>query len=245
MTINLYWLKGVLRGFGPMLFLRVPQYAPAGSATRRLLGSYVDEVDYGLFGSRCAPTLNHAWQPEFFLDQARPHVPGIDLVQETELAGLRQTFKIDKKAGLKAKASFPGAPASAGFELDYSKLETTTIEFGEGSKKYYLPSQVIKRAYEKFASMSDRVDPVIFDREVMLVDQIAIVRNLKIEVESKSTFGTDVDAKVEKVTKVEAGVEYKRESDRKLSLKISDDKEYLFAVSAVEANELVKRNLGD
>lgn len=245
MTINLYWLQGIIKGFGPMLFLRVPQHAPAGSATRRLLGSYVDEVDYGFFGTRCAPTLNHAWQPEFFLSQARQVVQGVDLVQETELAGIRQTFKLDKKAGFKAKASFPGAPASAGFEIDYSKLETTTIEFGEGSKKYYIPSRVILRAYEDFAKRSEAVDPILFDREVMLVDQIVIARNLKIEIEAKTSFGADVEAKAGQVSNVEAGVEFRRESDRKLALQLSDNKEYLFAVSAVEANELVKSRFRD
>ena len=136
-----YFSSGIVKGLGNVFFLRILQEAPVGSAPRRLLGSFVDEIEYGLFGSKSAPGLEHSWNPEYFLTKAKalPDWSQNELVLETGLAGFSDQYKIETKAGADAKASFPGAPVSAGIEVDYSRLKTATVKMGAGPRNITFP----------------------------------------------------------------------------------------------------------
>lgn len=243
MGLNLYFSRGIVGGMGFIDFLMVPQEAPEGSAPRKLLGSFVDEIDHGpiFLKTKSSPSLNHAWQPGFFLTLAGKleQLNGVELVQEAGLAKFSQEYKIETKAGLNAKAAFPGAPLSAGVEVDYSRLRRATVTFGPGSKKIYIPRNVALTAYEQFAEASNRHHPILFDPDVMLINQILLVRDLTVDVESKSSFGADFEAKATKVSDTQAGISFSRTGERKYAIQVNDGKDYLFGVGAIEANELV------
>lgn len=70
-----YFSRGLIKGFGKVFFLKVLQEAPDKSAPRRQVGSFVDEIDYGLFSAKCAPGLVHSWDPEYFIKCAKK-LPG-------------------------------------------------------------------------------------------------------------------------------------------------------------------------
>lgn len=238
-----YFSRGLIKGLGKVFFLKVLQEAPAGSPPRRLLGSFVDEVDYGLFSTRSAPGLEHSWDPEYFLKVAKA-LPGWgerELVLETGLAGFTQRYKIETKAGVDAKAAFPGAPVSAGIEVDYSRLQSATVTMGAGSRKIYIPGNFIPAAYEKFAEDPQNYDSILFDDDNMLVDQIVIVKSLAVEVESKVDFTADFQAKAARVNDLGGGISYSRKSERQFEIKVDDGKEYLFAIGAVEADKFADR----
>ncbi|HEU4651977.1 MAG TPA: hypothetical protein VFS49_11250 [Croceibacterium sp.] len=240
-----YFSRGLVKGFGKVFFLKILQEAPEGSAPRRLLGSFVDEIDYGLFSSRCAPGLEHAWDPEYFLKTAR-RLPGWEdreLVLETSLAGFSQDYEIKTKAGVDAKASFPGAPVSAGIEVDYQRLRKARVTMGAGSKKLYIPQNFVPAAYGHFVRDPGSFDPILFDDDIMLVDQLVIVTDLTVEVESKVDFSADFDAKAAGVSGLDGGIAYSRQSARTYQLRVNDGKEYLFALGAVEADKFAEREL--
>ncbi len=238
MGADIYFSSGMIKGMGRVFFLRVPQEAPEGSASRRLLGSYVVEIDYGLFKLKEAPGLEHAWQPEYFFTKAAAvaDLSGVELRQEASLAGFKQDYNIETKAGLNAKASFPGAPIGAGIELDYSKLKKASITLGPGSKKFYIPRDCIETAYKYFAAHSDQYNKVVFDPHRMLVDQIVIATNPQITVESHSSFGADFEAKATKINDLGGGVTFSRKSDRSYAIAVEDGKQYLFAIGAIQAD---------
>jgi hypothetical protein len=238
--MNLYFSKSIFKGLGPVFFLRIPQEAAPGTAPRRLLGSFVEESDGGLFG-KATPGTNHAWEPEYFLSllPKLKSTAGKSHVQQTNLAGITQTVKIEKAAGGNLSGSFPGAPVSAGLQVDYKQLKTAEITLGAGSSKYYIPRGFIQAAYREMAEDSDRFDPIVFNKDNMLVDQIVITANLKVVVESGSEFGAGFEAKAEAVNKLGGGVSYSRKSSRHYEVSVSDGKEYLFALGAIEANKMV------
>ena len=242
MAKDIYFTSGFIRGLGRLFFLRVPQHAPVDSNARRLLGSYVVEIDYGLFKLREAPALEHAWQPGYFLTQAGQVVSlqGVDLVLSADLAGFVQEYRIETRAGAKAKGSFPGAPVGVGLEIDYSKLKTAKVVLGEGSQKFYIPRDYILDAYRTFAGQSDSFHRVVFDSNRMLVDQIVIARNLSIVVESESAFGADFQARADNVNGLEGGVTFRRENERRYEIKVSDGRDYLFAIGAVQADKFAR-----
>jgi hypothetical protein len=238
--MNLYFSKSIFKGLGPVFFLRIPQEAVAGSGPRRLLGSYVDEIDGGLLG-KATPGTNHAWEPEYFLSllPKLKSTAGKTHVQSTSLAGINQSVKIEKSGGANLSGSFPGAPISAGLQVDYKRLKTAEITLGVGSIKYYIPRGFLEAAYKEMAEDSDQFDPIVFDKDNMLVDQIVIARNLKVVVESSAEFDSSFEAKADAVNKLGAGVSYSRKSTRHYEVNVNDGKEYLFALGAIEANKLV------
>ena len=234
-----YFSRGLVRGLGKVFFLKVLQEAPDGSPPRRLLGSFVDEIDYGLFSTKSAPGIDHAWDPEYFLKVARtlPGWEGRALVLEASLAGFTQTYKIESKAGGDAKASFPGAPVSVGIEVDYTRLRSATVKMGPGSRKLYIPQDFVLEAYRQFAEDPTSYDRILFKDDNMLVTQILVVRNLSIEVESTSEFSADFQAKATKVNDLGGGIKYSRKNERKYEISVADEKEYLFGIGAVQADK--------
>jgi hypothetical protein len=235
-----YFSQGILKGLGSVFLLKVLQEAPAGSPPRRLLGSFVNEVDYGLFGIKRAPGLEHSWDPEYFLKIARA-LPGWaerELVLQTDLAGFSQSYKIETKAGAEAKGAFPGAPVSAGLEIDYQRLRQATVTLGPGSKKLYIPDEFVPAAYRKFAAARASYDDILFDDDHMLVTQIVVATDLKIDVQSQSDFSAEFEAKASQVSGLGGGINYKRTSERSYALSVSGGKEYLFAIGAVQADKL-------
>lgn len=111
---------------------------------------------------------------------------------------------------------------------------------GDGSKKIYVPDGYVPAAYEKFVGNPGNYDRILFDDDHMLVTQIVIVKNLTVEVESKSDFSSDFQAKATKVSELDVGVSYAKKSERKYSISVNDGKEYLFAIGAVEADKFAE-----
>lgn len=234
-----YFAQGIVTGLGKLFFLKVLQEASEPSAPRRLLGSFVDEIDYGILSTKSAPGLEHSWDPEYFLKLARA-LPGWEnrvLIETADLAGFSSEYKVETKAGVNANGAFPGAPVTLGIEVDYSKLRTAKVRMGAGSKKLYIPGQFVPAAYEVFAENPTQYDRILFNDDNMLVTQIVIVKNLSIEVESRTEFSASFEAKAEKVSGLGAGVSYKRTGERKFTVSVSDGKEYLFGIKGVEADK--------
>ncbi len=234
-----YFSRGEVKGLGRLFFLKILQEASPGSPPRRLLGSFVDQIVYGFLGTKIAPGLEHSWMPEYFLSsaQALPGWEGRELVTYADLAGFTHEYKVESKAGVKASGAFPGAPVSAGVEVDYGRLKTVNVTMGAGSRKYYIPSNYIPAAYKEFKKNPAAYDGILRSKGNMLVSQIVIVTNLTLEVESRADFTADFQAKADNVANLGGGISYSRTSARKYAISVNDGKEYLFAIGGVEADK--------
>jgi len=241
MTVrSMYFAKAPLVGPGKLHFLVTPQEAPPGSASRQLLGSLVEEMDIGMFGLKQVPGFDHVWKREYLL-QVMAMLPGIagqQLVNEAGLASVSQSLKIDRKFKLGANAPIPGVPASASIGADYTKLKSVTMELGAGCTKYYIPKGFLSAAYDHAQKHSNQVDKEIFDDDYMAVNQVLIVRQMKLVVESNAVFSASFDAKADQITDLKVGVSYSRKSDRTYEIELDDGKDYLFAIGAVQLDAL-------
>lgn len=239
MAGDLYFSRALFKGLGKLYVLKIPQVAGVGSSTRKLLGSYVNEIDRGVWPfKRQIPALNHSWVAEYFLSIASS-VPGNPpkLVEEVELSGFTQTVEIEKSLSGEAKAPFPGVPVSLGIEIDYKLLRKAQLTMGSGSKKFYIPRDIVRKAYRHFALEPSKYEDTVFHSDRMLVDQIVIARDVTLEVESRNEFGVDFDAKATAINDIGGGVEYRRVSERTYKVSIKDGRDYLFAIGGVEADE--------
>lgn len=234
-----YFSRGIVEGLGRVFFLKVLQEAPPQSPPRRLLGSFVDQINYGFLGTKEAPGMEHSWEPEYFLRCAGA-LPGWEtreLVLETALANFTRSYKVETKAGADARAAFPGAPVSVGIEVDYERLKTVTVTMGAGSRKLYIPREFVPAAYKAFRKNAEAYDDILASSKHMLVNQIVLVRNLTLKVDSRADFSTDFQAKATHVNDLGGGIRYSRKSERSYEIEVSDGKEYLFAIGGIEADK--------
>lgn len=235
-----YFAKAPLRGVGKMHFLVTPQEAAVGSAPRTLLGSLVKEIDVGLFSLKEVPGLEHTWKREYVLQvlQQDPSLQNVPLVEEVSLASVSQELKVEKKFKLGIDANVPGVPASATIGIDFTKVRKVNMELGEGCRKIYIPEDFLKSGYAHAQKHSNQFDRQLFDDDRMAVSQILIVRKMKVTVESESNFTGDFQAKATDINGLGLGVTYEKKTERKYEIDLDDGKEYLFAIRAVQLDNL-------
>jgi hypothetical protein len=236
---NLYFTRVVLQGVGKIFMLKTPMAAPPGSDVRKLLGSYVDEVDGGLLSTKEAPGTEHSYIPEYALDSLRkvPSLKGQNLVLTATYASIRQSYTIETDKSLNLGGSFPGAPATLGVTLDYKSLRRGEIEIVNG-QKLYIPRQLIAEGYRHFAAHSDQFAAVMFDNDEMLVDQLLIASHYKLSVESKTVFDAKFDAKVQAASALNAGITYKRQSNFAYEIEVQNMGDFLIGIGAFQADKL-------
>jgi hypothetical protein len=235
-----YFAKAPLRGVGKMHFLVTPQEAGVGSAPRSLLGSLVKEIDVGLFSLREVPGLEHTWKREYVLNVLRqdPALQNVPLVEEVSLANVSQELKVEKKFKLGIDANVPGVPVSGTIGIDFSKVRKVIMELGAGCKKFYIPEDFLKSGYAHAQENSNQFDKQLFDDDRMAVSQIVVVKKMKVTVESESNFTADFQAKATDINGLGIGVTYEKKTEKKYEIDLDDGKEYLFAIRAVQLDNL-------
>lgn len=237
---SVYFAKAPLRGPGKLHYLVTPQEAPTSSAPRALLGSLVEEIDFGLFSLKEIPGVDHVWKREYLLSVLAqdPSLAGVGLVEQTNLASVSQELKVEKKFKLGVNVPVPGVPASASIGIDYSKIRSLVMSLGAGCVKYYIPNGFLKSGYKHAQEHSDQFDRQLFYDDYMGISQILIVRKMKMTVESESNFSAGFDAKAAEITDLNAGVKYQKKTNTKYEIDIDDGKEYLFGVCGVQLDKL-------
>lgn len=236
-----YFTSSVVQGLGRLFFLKVLREAPVDSFPRKLIGSLVDENAYGFLGTRRFPGVEHVWKVQYVLDQikANPVLGDQFPIIEDTLDHFEQTFVRETGFDIDGKAAYPGLPVSAGLSIDYSQIRNIKVVMKEGSKKCYIPEDFLRSTYEMMAKDSGKYDAIVFSRDRMVIDQTLIVKNMSVTVEGKSSFSTEFDLRATAINDLGAGVKYKRTGDSTFVVDVDDDKEYLFAVGAKQADKYI------
>ncbi len=236
-----YFSSKHFRGLGKVFYLKVLREAGANTPTRRLLGSIVKEGDYGFLGLKEYPFPEHYFRPGIVIDKLVEAGGIIDThanaIIGTDLANVSQTLKIDKSLGGNLKAEFPGAPASVGLEIDYSKIRRVEVEFGEGTKLEQIPEGYLRQLYDRYEG-DDLQVATVMDDDKMIVDRIIVTPNVKYVVSSESEFDHRFNAKAEALNNSEFSVRYERNSSRSFSISVSNGGDYLAAIGAVQWSKL-------
>lgn len=235
-----YFARAPMKGAGMLNFLIVPRAAPVGSGPRALLGSLVDEIDVGLFGTREIPNTELVGTRGYVLEaiNRNPDLAGKTLVEEESLASTTQTLVVNRKFKLGLGVPFPGVPDTASVGLDYSKVRRVELSLGEGCRKLYIPTSFLKDGYDHAQRHSDQFHWSLFHDDYMAVRQILLVRNLSILVTSESEFTAGFEAKAKDVNDAKVGINYHREDQKSYRVSIAGDQDYLFALGAVQLDKI-------
>ena len=233
-----YFGGGTLEGAGPLYFLKIPKRAQSGDEALSLIGSFVKKIDYGgllgAFDKEC-PEPNSEYAPMLAAKQLAQIAgePVEALYSEDFLPGAKRSFKGLKKFGIDGEGTFPGAPVSAGLKLDYKKIKTIDISFGEGSFVRDLRIGYLKDGLRKIRAHPEDYSSGFFDKDMMIIERILVARNLAITVNMKSTLEAGFDAKLEAENAVHGALNYSSNKKETVVLSMADDVPYLFGISGI------------
>lgn len=238
-----YWSHNLIKGFGKLWFLIIPQESDASGGGASLLGSVVKELNgdllgLGIFG-KDFPEPNHLTQPQLILKALESHrvelkLKDQKLIQEIKYPHLAAEF--EKKKVLKTGISdFPGLPIS--FSIDYSLMEKISIKFGENTRKLFIPAGYLSRL-KNFVGGDDSLlsSDINIDKE-MIVHQILLTDQYKITFNSEKVFNPEFQTSINVANTINAGkVSFNIDQTSKSSLTVDvhDGKEYLIAIKNID-----------
>lgn len=241
-----YWARHLVRGFGKMWFLIVPQEAGSSGGGASLLGSVVNELSGGLFPAgggiigRDFPEPHHVTTPQLLLKSLEHHrsdlgIPDNEqLVREIGFPGL--TVSVDRKKSLKiGTGSFPSLPSA--FSIDYSRMVSITIEFGVETRKKFIPTGYLSRLKD-FLDGDDRkiATDINIDKET-IVHQVLLTNQYSVTFESTAEFDSKFEAAVKSANAINAEkvtFELDNLSRRRVTAKVDDGHEYLIALKDLD-----------
>jgi hypothetical protein len=242
-----YWAQHLIKGFGKMWFLKVPQEADSSGGGESLLGSVVNELRGGLFSStgligKDFPEPNHLSTPQLLLKSIEKHrkdlgiADGELLIQAIDYS--RQSTEVEKKSTLKVGiGDFPGIPAS--FSIDYSRMARITVTFGDNTRLKYIPIDYLGRLKKFFKGDDTKVDPassISIDKET-IIHQILLTDEYSIAFESVEEFDSRVEASVQQANSTNDGkikFELDQITRKRIVVKVDDGKDYLVALKDID-----------
>jgi hypothetical protein len=241
-----YWSRHAIQGFGKMWFLIVPQEADTNGGGASLLGSIVDERDGGLFNSDY-PKPEQFDQPQLILkalEERRRELRIGDtepLVSEVNFPNLNITVqKSDKvKSGVDGFPSLPNF--GLGFDIDYSRMQSISIQFGKNTRKLLIPIGFLIRLKEFVKDDDRKILPNGSIGRETIVCQLLVTDQYSVTFESTQAFDANFAAKLQAANVVNAGrAEFKLEHshNKRVTVTIDNGKDYLIALEAVDWDNL-------
>lgn len=236
-----YWSQNLIKGFGKMWFpLALKSLKDENDES--LLGSVVQQLgSVFLFVGSHYPAPYHMTTPNLILrrlNELRQEIGlqnGDEIVTREHLVVPGQTLKITKKTAVKGDIGpFPAIPASVNFDIDYSRMESVTISFGDNTEIRYIAVDYLARLYKYLNGDANQIDPGIAVEidENYIVDQVLIAREFDVQFESQAEFSMSIDAKIDQANaEAGGGVLFSKTTERTITARIQGEKSYLVGFS--------------
>lgn len=247
-----YWSRHLIKGFGKMWFLIVPQEAQSTGGGASLLGSVVNEISGDLFpgGSgiqivgRDFPEPNHLTTPQLLLKTIEAQRKALNLadneqvVAEVKYPDLNVVFERSDtfKSGV---GNFPSLPIS--LSINYSRLEQISIQFGANTRKLFIPTGYLSRL-KNFVDGDDRkiTTDIRIDKET-IIHQILLTDCYSVTFTSTSAFDSNFETAVNLANTLNASriaFDLDKKSRRQVTVAVNDGNEYLIALKSIDWDDL-------
>jgi len=251
-STDYYWSRRLIKGFGKMWFLIIPQEANSNGGGASLLGSVVNEISGELFPGgrgltilgRDFPDPSRLTTPQLLLkaiESRRKELKLADdeeIVAEVKFPDLNIVF--ERSDALKSGVdNFPSLPLS--LSVDYSRMEKISIQFGANTRKLFIPTGYLSRLKD-FVGGDDRkiATDINIDKET-IVHQILLTDRYSVIFESVSAFDSDFEANANLVNTLNAGkvsVDLEQSTKRQVTVTVNDGNEYLIALKVIDWDDL-------
>ena len=247
-----YWSRRLIKGFGKMWFLIVPQEANSSGGGASLLGSVVNEICGQIFPGGNGinligmdfPEPNHLTTPQLLLNAIASQREALKLEEEEQIVAevkfpdLNIVFKKSDtfRSGV---GNFPSLPIS--LSVDYSRMEKISIQFGANTRKLFIPTGYLSRLKD-FVSGDDHkiTTDVSIDKET-IVHQILLTDRYSVTFESISAFDSNFEAAANLANTLNAGrisVDLEYAARKQVTVTVNDGSEYLIALKVIDWDDL-------
>jgi hypothetical protein len=250
-----YWSRRLIKGFGKMWFLIVPQEANSDGGGTKLLGSVVEEVAGQLFPGgnginiigKDFPKPERMTTPQLLLKAIESRRKALSLEEDEQLIAeikfpdLNVVF--EKSDALKSNiGDFPGLPSlPVSLEIDYARMERVSIQFGANTRKLYIPTGYLSRLKNFVGGDDHKITTDFSIAKEAIVNQILLTDRYSITFESISAFDPDFEADVSLANTLKAGkisVELEQTTHRQVTVTVNDGNEYLIALRTIDWDDL-------
>ena len=199
MGIDTYYLsKQKVSGIGSIFLLN--ELIEAESGGEALLGAVVQEnksiihKDYPvpILVSEANIIINKLtqWKTELNINSA--------IVEQKNIAAGHRNVKVEKKNSIQlGLGPFPNIPFSSKFQMDYSRISTIDITYGEGTLYKYIRKGDMMKLYRKLDGQPDDDMTGNFLRKNAYISLLQLAKNWRVSFESTKTFDTGVEAQID------------------------------------------------
>lgn len=246
MSVSTYYLSKTKEGkFGSIFFLKQLQEADSSGGGRNLLGSMVQWIDdngpigIGLGGTdyaipQCMGTPGGLIK-ELDKRKAELGIDGTSTLQ-IKVSASKETIKLEKKVVFDLGIGpFPVIPLNLALDIDYSRMNTITITFGQDTFSEYIPAGYLAMLYQtlKGNPTPSMGGPLLAKNAY--VSQVVLAKRYSVSFESTMAFTSGVDAKIKQynsIPKIGSEVKVQKTAKRTIIAEVNSDRFYLVAVTA-------------
>jgi hypothetical protein len=233
---------------GSLFLLKQLQRQDSSGGGEALLGSVVPVIkkseEYPIPQSLLAPKI---LLTKLELERNRGNLPGLpagSLTLKIDIAAETEAIKLSKDKMFKLGIGFfPLIPFNLGLDIDYSKMQSISLSYGNGTYYEYIPTGYF---VQLFNLLRGEPTPDIGGnllKKQGFISQMIFANNYSVTFESTEGFKTDFDAKLEafnNLPSVNGAIRVTRQTIRTVRAEISSPIYYAIALAQLYWSDIAK-----
>lgn len=246
MPIGTYYLSKTGQGeFGSVFLLKQLQHAESSSGGgKNLLGSMVQWISKFLDKDYPIPACMSTPRALIHELENRRQELGItgDVTLQIKVAPGSETIKLERSVVFDSDVGpFPVIPFNMNLDIDYSRMQSIDIIFGEGTYSEYIPTGYMTNLYQKFGGKpSDKIGGELLMKNAY-INQIVLAKNYSVSFESTELIDAGFDTKLatyNQLPDIGGKVKITKQSDYKVKAEVNSSDYYVIALTASRWDKL-------
>lgn len=243
MGIDTYYLsKRQVTGIGSIFLLN--ELIDAEHGGEALLGAVVQENKSLFHTDYPVPIL--VSEPNIILKKLTEWKDELNItskiVETQKIAAGQRSVRIERNKSFQiGLAPFPVIPFNAKFQLDYGRVSSIDILYGDGTMYKYIRKGDLMKLYKKLRGIPDDDMTGRFLEKNSFISLIQLAKNWSVTFESMQTFGTGVDAQIDLFNldnSLGGGVQLKKTTETKIEAKVSGDIYYVVGLMSTRWDDV-------
>lgn len=244
MGIDTYYLsKRQVSGIGSLFLLNEMLEADGGGEA--LLGAVVQENKKDFF-HKDYPVPILVSEANIILKKLNQWKNQLNITSEVfekqNIAAGHKNVKVEKSSSFQlGLGPFPSVPLNAKFQIDYSRVSTIDITYGQGTFYKYIRKGDMMKLYSHLKGKPDLDMTGKFLKKNAYISLIQLARNWKVTFESTKSFDAGVDAQIDLYNKDDAvggKVKLKKATSTKIEADVSGDVYYVVGLMSTRWDDV-------
>ena len=235
MSLQTYYLsKRDVSGVGGLFLCNQLQLADSTGGGKALLGSVVTE-NKDLFHTDYPVPLT-VFAPQILISELNKRKADLeiegDVTVRQEIAAGHETFKIEKNSSFSlGLGPFPAIPVNGKFQIDYARMSSINITYGEGTYYEYIPQGYMGLLYEAVDGKPTNKMGGKFLKKNSYISLIWLAKKWTVTFESTKEFDADVEVQISAYNDDDAvGGKIKLEKKSKTTIEAAVDGDIYYLV---------------